>query len=276
MAVAVARAKGAFASLGAEIVNDTTQVLPRMHAGARCVAFLRSWAFNLFFWGWSAVAATAIALFAQFGARRGLLARMLQFYARVARCGLGVLAGVRVRVRGLERLGEGPFVLAAKHQSYGDGVVLMAEFPNLAAVAMKNLEKLPLFGRILSRAEMIVVDNRGGEAARRSLSHGAERAVAAGRPILIYPEGHLVRIGDTRPYRRGVWRIHHDHGVPVYPVATNLGLRWSCQDMIKRPGEATVEILEPLPEGLGRDRFMEELEAAVETRSTDLIAEAGR
>jgi 1-acyl-sn-glycerol-3-phosphate acyltransferase len=65
-----------------------------------------------------------------------------------------------------------------------------------------------------------------------------------------------------------------DFGLPVVPAASNLGLYWPQENWTKRPGRAVLEFLDPIPPTLGKDEFMARLEAAVETRTAELIAEA--
>jgi 1-acyl-sn-glycerol-3-phosphate acyltransferase len=62
-------------------------------------------------------------------------------------------------------------------------------------------------------------------------------------------------------------------GLPVLPIATNLGLFGSCEDFVKEAGQATNQILEPIPAGLGTDEFMTRLENVLETASSRLCAE---
>jgi len=90
--------------------------------------------------------------------------------------------------------------------------------------------------------------------------------------ILIYPEGHLARPGERFKYRSGVYFMYRDFGLPVVPVATNLGLRWRQTDFEKSPGTATIEFLEPIPVGLEKAEFMRRLEETVEGRTNELIA----
>ena len=65
-----------------------------------------------------------------------------------------------------------------------------------------------------------------------------------------------------------------DFGLPVVPVASSLGVFWSQEDWTKRPGRAVLEFLDPIPQGLDKDEFMARLEAAVEDRTAELVAEA--
>jgi 1-acyl-sn-glycerol-3-phosphate acyltransferase len=91
---------------------------------------------------------------------------------------------------------------------------------------------------------------------------------------LIYPEGHLAPVGVHFRYRTGVYYMARDFGMPVVPAASNLALFWSQEAWTKTPGTAVLEFLDPIPPGLDKDEFMARLEAAVETRTAELIAEA--
>jgi 1-acyl-sn-glycerol-3-phosphate acyltransferase len=183
-------------------------------------------------------------------------------------------AGIGVELRGEERLPQGAFIIAAKHQSYGDGFVMYAHVDNLAFVTGDHLERFPLIGGVLKKLGAIVVDNCGGPEARRALAESAAAAHREGKRILIYPEGNLAKVGERFRYRTGVFHMYRDFDLPVVPVATNLGLFWPQQDWTKRPGKETVEFLAPIPPGLPRAEFMARLEELVETRSQELAAMA--
>ena len=233
----------------------------------------RSLAFAVAYWVMSVFYALACA-FAALAPGRGPLAWTLRLYTRRMIWALRWLAGVKVEVKGKDRLPEGAFIIAAKHQSWGDGFVMFAHVPNLAFVTGDHLERIPLLRGILRKFGAIVVDNCGGPEARRALAEKAAAANADGRRILIYPEGNLAKAGERFRYRTGVFHMYRDFALPVVPVATNLGLFWPQADFDKHPGTATVEFLDPIPPGLGRGEFLERLETTIETRTQELIAAA--
>src|SRR5690606_19733477 len=82
------------------------------------------------------------------------------------------------------------------------------------------------------------------------------------------------RVGEKFRYRSGVWHMARDFDMPVVPVATNLGLFWPQEEFRKHPGTATVEFLDPILPGPDKDAFLARLEAAVEGRTAELVAEA--
>lgn len=196
-------------------------------------------------------------------------------YTRTLQFALRWIGGVKVTVRGKERLPDGPCIIAAKHQSWGDGIIMFSQFYDLAFVTGDHLEKFPLLGGILKKMGAIVVDNCGGAYARaRLVDEELKTAQASGRRILIYPEGHLAPVGERYRYKRGVYHMYAAYGCPAVPVATNLGRHWPQQDWRLTPGEAVIEFLDPIPPGLDKEIFMARLEEMIERRSLELIGRA--
>ena len=234
---------------------------------------MRSIAFNIAYWVLSITYASAAA-FAALAPGRGATSWIIRRYVKRMVQAMRLLAGIRIQVRGRERLPAGAFIIASKHQSWGDGFATYDQFDDLAFVTGDHLEKFPLLGTVLRKLGAIVVNNCGGREAREALKHRSADAHAAGRRILIYPEGNLAKVGEKFRYRSGVWHMYRDFDMPVVPLATNLGLFWPQEAFAKTPGTATLEFLAPIPTGLGKDEFLSRLEAAVEGRTAELIAEA--
>lgn len=205
----------------------------------------------------------------------GPVRAIIRSYTRAMNFALRHIAGIRKEVRGRERLPEGAFVIGAKHQSWGDGFLIYPEIKDLAFVTGDHLERFPLVGGILKKLGAIVIDTcGGGEKKASSLANGMHKAKADGRRVLIYPEGHLAPVGYHFRYKSGVWHMAEAMGVPVVPVATNIGVFWQQQETPRRQGTAVIEFLEPIPPGLPRDEFIARLTEAVETRTAQLVAEA--
>jgi 1-acyl-sn-glycerol-3-phosphate acyltransferase len=234
---------------------------------------MRSLAFTIAYWLLSIGYALAAAIAALFPGR-GATGWIIKRYVRRMVGALRLLAGIRIQYRGEDRLPEGAFIIASKHQSWGDGFATYDRCPDLAFVTGDHLEKFPLLGTVLKKLGAIVVNNCGGREAREALKTRGEMAHAEGRRILIYPEGNLARVGEKFRYRSGVWHMYRDFNMPVVPLATNLGLFWPQERFEKHSGTATLEFLDPIPVGLDKDDFLQRLEAAVEGRTAELIAEA--
>ena len=224
------------------------------------------WLISIFYTLWAAISALRPG--------RGAVRRVIKRYVRAMVWAMRTLAGIKIEVRGQQHLPTGAYILAPKHASYGDGFSIYAQFDDLAFVTGDHLERFPLMKTVLAKVGAIVVDSCGGPEARKALTQSATNAHAEGRKILIYPEGHLAPVGVRFRYRTGVYYMARDFGLPVVPVAINLGLFWPQEDWTKHPGTAVLEFLPPIPHGLDKDEFMARLEAAVEDRTAELVAEA--
>ena len=234
---------------------------------------MRSLLFNLAF-GLISVFHTLWAALAALRPGRGRVKAVIGLYVRRMVWAMRALAGIEIEVRGRDRLPQGAYILAPKHASYGDGFSIYAQFDDLAFVTGDHLERFPLFKTVLSKLGAIVVDSCGGPEARQALSASAAKANGEGRKILIYPEGNLAPVGVKYRYRTGVYYMARDFGLPVVPVASSLGVFWTQENWTKRPGKAVLEFLDPIPTGLDKETFMARLEAAVEDRPAELVAEA--
>jgi len=203
-----------------------------------------------------------------------LLRALLHRYARAVVWGMRWIGGMKIEVRGREYLPKrGPALLACKHHAEVDGILLAAEIPGIAFVAMQELFRLPVIGALLYRLQMIRVDACGGGKEREHLAQFAKRAYDSGRHIAIYPEGHLMQPGERECYRSGIYYLARDLGLPVTPVANSIGLLWNRRDWRKGAGRAAIEFLPPIETGLDKQAFMRRLEDTVETASDNLIAE---
>jgi 1-acyl-sn-glycerol-3-phosphate acyltransferase len=65
-----------------------------------------------------------------------------------------------------------------------------------------------------------------------------------------------------------------DFGLPVVPVATNLGCFWKQTDKLKTPGTATSSSCRPCPRAWRRTPSWTLMEATIEGRTNELIAQA--
>lgn len=232
---------------------------------------MRSLIFNIFFLVVTVIYAIISVILSLLPGRK-LMMGSLRRYTRLMVWGMRVIAGIKVNVTGHEHIpAEGPVIIAAKHQSYGDGFVVFSQFFDLSFVTGDAITKFLFVGRILTKMNAVVINNCGGEDQRRKMAESSQLVREQGRRLLIYPEGHLSKIGTQHRYRKGVYHLYKDFDCPVVPLASNLGQRWNQNDWIKHPGRADLEFMPPIMPGLGKDEFMEKLETMIETRSIELL-----
>jgi len=232
---------------------------------------MRSLLFNIFFAVVTVIYAIVCVILSLLPGRKIMMAS-LRRYTRVMVWGMRVVAGIYVRVTGHEHIpADGPVIIAAKHQSYGDGFVVFSQFFDLSFVTGDAITKFLFIGRILDKAGAVVINNCGGSDQRKKMAETSAIVREQGRRLLIYPEGHLSKIGTQHRYRKGVYHLYKDFNCPVVPLASNLGQRWNQNDWVKHPGRADLEFLPPILPGLGKDEFMARLEAGIEGRSIELL-----
>jgi 1-acyl-sn-glycerol-3-phosphate acyltransferase len=235
---------------------------------------LRSAAFNLAYGLWT-VGLGLVLLPALLAGRRINMA-IARIWARGVLALLAALCGLTHQVRGLEYRPTVPAIVALKHQSAWETVVLLLLLRDAAIVYKRELHRIPVFGWFIRKLEMVPIDREAGGSALRAMVRRARACVAEGRPIAVMPEGTRVAPGVRRPYQPGIAALYKDLGLPVVPVALNAGLFWGRQSFIKRPGVITLEFLPPIAPGLDRGTFMAELETRIETASDRLAREAAR
>jgi 1-acyl-sn-glycerol-3-phosphate acyltransferase len=203
--------------------------------------------------------------------------RVMQFGRLWAQCVLFLLrrlVGLSGAVRGRERVPAGGCLIAMKHQSMWDTLMLPVVLGDPAVVIKRELLFVPFYGWYAARAGSIFIDRKGGARALRRMVAAARQAAAAGRPVVIFPEGTRTVPGRHLPYQPGVAALYQALGLPLVPAAVNSGLFWGRRSFLKRPGHMTMEFLEPIMPGLPRREVMAELERRIEAATAALEAEA--
>lgn len=233
--------------------------------------WLRSIAFNLVFYAMSAVVNLAATPFF-FLPRAGAVWAM-RGWSRLTMTLLAAIAGTRYEIRGA--IPRGPVLVASKHQSMWDTIIYTAILDDPAMVLKGELLWIPYYGWFSKKAKMIAIDRGAGASAIRRLTAQGKAALAAGRPIVIFPEGTRAAPGAKLDYKPGVAALYRQLGVPCVPVAVNSGLYWPRRKLFRRPGTIVLEFLDPIPPGLDRHTFMTELETRIEAATAKLLAEGG-
>lgn len=186
------------------------------------------------------------------------------------------IVGIRMEVRGRDKLPKVPYVVASKHQSAWDTFALIPIFSDPALVMKAELTLIPFYGWFSRKFEHVFVQRNRGPAALRKLVSDAKERAAAGREILIFPEGTRRLPGSAPDYKPGAVALYEGLGLPCVPMALNSGLYWPRRTLQRFPGTIVVEILDTIPAGLPRAEFRALLQQRVEEASNRLIVEAAQ
>src|ERR1700731_2846143 len=155
--------------------------------------------------------------------------------------------GVRVRVRGLERIPPDVCLFVANHTSSADAPAVVGAIPRRIAVLLKeSLFKWPIVGQAFTLAHFIPVNRKDRESAIASMEKAVE-AMREGQSFVIYPEGTRSPDGRLQEFKKGAVVMAIKAGVPIVPVACSGAHRvMEKRSLIIHPREILVEFLEPI------------------------------
>lgn len=183
------------------------------------------------------------------------------------------MVGIRCEVRGTPPQGEA--LIAAKHQSFLDIMMIFTALPTAKFIMKKEILRTPVIGQYAKLLDCVPVDRGKRGAAIDKMVRDVNAGRQEAGQLVIYSQGTRVAPGMKADYKVGTGILYEQLGQTCVPVATNVGVLWPRKGIMRRPGVAVVEFLEPMPPGLSRVEFMKELERRVETRSDALMREAG-
>jgi 1-acyl-sn-glycerol-3-phosphate acyltransferase len=148
----------------------------------------------------------------------------------------------------------------------------MVRLSRLPIIVMKKeLADIPLFGFMTRRYGVIAVERSAGARALRALVDEGQRAIATGRPVIIYPEGTRVRPGQAPELKSGFAALYRALSLPVVPVAVDSGRLWG-RGFVHRSGTVTLKIGDEIPAGLSRKEVETRVHEAI--NALELGAEA--
>ena len=103
--------------------------------------------------------------------------------------------------------------------------------------------------------------------------------VAAGRALpgqlLIYPHGTRIAPGVKAKYKVGAGILYTELGQDCVPVAANVGVFLRKRGIYRAQGTAVIEFLPRFPAGMELTAFTAKRQDVIETRSNELMREAG-
>lgn len=238
---------------------------------ANPIQWLRSLIFVIVIYLWMAILGVLFFPYALVTKRGALNACKL--YARSVIWMARWMVGIRAEVRGNAPTGE--VMVAAKHQSFFDILMIFDAVPHGKFIMKRELLWTPIIGLYAKRLGCIPVDRgKKGVAIAKMVKDVAAEFTEPGQ-LVIYPQGTRVAPGAQKPYKVGSAILYEGLGTPCVPVAANVGVFWPRKGIMRKPGVATVEFLDPIEPGVARQPFMAQLQDVIETRSDALMREVG-
>jgi len=240
-------------------LSQPSAPLPPLTPLGTSLAFIRSALFALSFYpltlplvllailvtplGWRAVAAVAT-----------IWSRLHRFLTRW-------MLGQKVVIEGT--MPDEPRLIICKHESMFETIDALCLLDRPVVAAKRELIDIPLWGRVARAYGLMIVERTGGASTMRSIRAAARAAFAAGRPVLLYPEGTRVPHGERPALRSGFAGLYVLLDCPVVPIAVDSGRLSPRNSFLKRPGVITYRIGAPVPPRLPRVEAERRVHAAI-------------
>jgi 1-acyl-sn-glycerol-3-phosphate acyltransferase len=179
----------------------------------------------------------------------------------------------RLRTSGRDLLPwRGAAVLVANHASLIDILVLFDLFRPFKWVSKAEIFRVPVIGWNMRLNGYVPLVRGSGESVRRMMER-CGRLLAAGSPVLLFPEGRRTDDGRLQPFKDGAFELAVRHNVAVFPIAVHgTGRALPKHGMVLRDQvDARVRVLPPLdpadfPDaGALRDAARRRIEAALDS-----------
>ncbi|OIP92410.1 MAG: hypothetical protein AUK55_09530 [Syntrophobacteraceae bacterium CG2_30_61_12] len=185
-------------------------------------------------------------------------------------------AGVRVEVRGLERIDpRKSYIYASNHQSWFDIFAILGKLPvQFRWLAKEELFHLPILGQAMRAIGYIPID-RGD---RRKAFHSINRAAAQvkdGTSIVIFPEGTRSVDGVLKDFKKGGFMLAIKSRQPMVPISLSGSYRIlpKTGDRTIQPGTILMTLGEPIATaGLttaDRDRLIAAVKQGIRSHLTE-------
>ncbi len=198
---------------------------------------------------------------------------IMKFYCKSMFLILRVLCGITIEFRG--KVPEGKVLIASKHMSFMDIMMLMYILPQVKYIMKRELLFAPILGQFAWKIGCPAVHRGKRGKAIEDMIAALEADKDAKGQTVIFPQGTRVLPGTKMPYKVGAGVIYTRMQQTCVPVATNVGVFWARRSAYRYPGNCIIEFLDPIEPGMELRDFMATIEEQIETRSDALMREAG-
>ena len=171
----------------------------------------------------------------------------------------------KVEIKGIHNIPkEGKYFIASAHQSMFETFALQAVLDYPVFILKKELLKIPLFGWYLKKIGSIEIIRETTTKENLNFFDKIKDTInKTSRPLLIFPQGTRTKIGEKKPFKKGVGRIYESTNLPCIPVALNSGKIWPKDSFMKYSGNIHISFLNPIMPGLEKKEFVSKLESEI-------------
>ncbi len=142
-------------------------------------------------------------------------------------------------------------LLVMNHQSLVDIIALEASYPkDLCWIAKQELQKIPLFGHVITAPRMIAIDRKDKRSIVKIIKEGKER-LEEGRVLAIFPEGTRNEGKRLLPFQSGAKVLAEKLNLIVQPLVITGTLHiFDSKRLEAHSGEVKLIYLDPIDPAL--------------------------
>ena len=183
---------------------------------------------------------------------------------------LKTICKITYEVKGLENIPNHPIIVASKHQSTFETLLLFKIINNSVFIHKKELFLIPIFGLYLKKINMISINRSDGLKSMRKILKDSKEKIKKKHSIIIFPEGTRKKPGEKTKYKTGIIGIYKETESGILPVALNSGFFWPKSFFLKSSGKITIKFLELIPAKLEKNKILKKIESVIEEETNNL------
>tara|TARA_B100000963_G_C22536502_1_gene630065 strand:- start:294 stop:1001 length:708 start_codon:yes stop_codon:yes gene_type:complete len=175
---------------------------------------------------------------------------------------LRFVLGCKVTFSGIENLKKNKkFFVASAHQSLLETFILQAPLQYPVFILKRELLRIPVFGWYLRKIDSIdIIRDTTTKENLNFFEKIKKQLDNSKRPLLIFPQGTRLKLGEKVPFKKGVGRIYEVLNLPCVPVALNTGSVWPKNSFLKYSHDIHIKFLDPIDPGKEKNEFVNILE----------------
>ena len=178
------------------------------------------------------------------------------------------LCNVDYKIIGKENIPNNqPFIIACKHQSMWETIIMHIIFDRPVYTYKKELLKIPFYGWFVAKMSSIAIDRKGGASSIKYLLKRTKFYLDKKQNIIIFPQGTRTPINSNivdYPYQSGIAALYNNFNVKIIPTALNSGEFWSKDKIEKKSGTIIIKFLPAIKQDLNKKDFLLELQESIE------------
>lgn len=182
---------------------------------------------------------------------------------------------VRLEIRGLQHVGQGPFLIAPLHEGIADAIAL-AQLPiPMRFVVRDEIFTWPQIGPAVQNLGHIPINPEQGLSSYRNILRNAPAVLEQGESIVVFPQGCL--LGIEAAFQRGAFSLCKTLNLPMLPVViTGTHRIWEhpFASSLRYRQKVFIEVLEPIPAQAFKTNSLEALRLQVQRQMKQIALKA--